>query len=417
MNRVISAFGRAVERLSVRQPGAARALLSAGFAETALQSRLPFPGTSPAGRCLSGLCAQAVLRPFLHPERSVLVSVFTPCEQLHALGLIPMFPEGIACYLSGVGAENYFLRLAERSGVPETLCSYHKTLLGLARAGVLPKPLCIVHTTLACDANNLTFRELARFYQVPRFVLDVPYDGEVGALENQLRGLGSFLEEQTGERLEEGRLGETVARARHSLENFQRARLQGPRGNADPSREMQKIYALHVLLGTPQAERYTELLLAEPPAGNSRKIRLLWLHTLPHWQEPVGRLLADRCQIVACDMTCDWRSPKEEDPVRWMAARLAGNSFNGDAGRRIAGACSLARELDADGAVCFCTWGCRQTAGMARLAKEALEAQGVPTLVLDGDSCDRSNGGGERMLTRLEAFLEQLEGKRGGEVQ
>ena len=54
---------------------------------------------------------------------------------------------------------------------------------------------------------------------------------------------------------------------------------------------------------------------------------------------------------------------------------------------------------------------------MARLAKEALEAQGVPTLVLDGDGCDRSNGGGERMLTRLEAFLEQLEGKRGGEVQ
>ena len=40
--------------------------------------------------------------------------------------------------------------------------------------------------------------------------------------------------------------------------------------------------------------------------------------------------------------------------------------------------------------------------------KAAFEAGGLPTLVLDSDGCDRSNGGGGQIVTRIEAFLEQI---------
>ena len=45
-----------------------------------------------------------------------------------------------------------------------------------------------------------------------------------------------------------------------------------------------------------------------------------------------------------------------------------------------------------------------------RLGKKALEEAGLPTLLLDGDSCDRGFGGEGQAATRMEAFLEVLEG-------
>ena len=42
------------------------------------------------------------------------------------------------------------------------------------------------------------------------------------------------------------------------------------------------------------------------------------------------------------------------------------------------------------------------------------EEAGLPTLVLDGDGCDERNVADGQMVTRLNAFLEQLEGRIRG---
>ena len=47
----------------------------------------------------------------------------------------------------------------------------------------------------------------------------------------------------------------------------------------------------------------------------------------------------------------------------------------------------------------------------AETARQTLEAAGFPTLVLDGDGCDAGNANDGQMVTRLQAFLEQLEGR------
>ncbi len=49
---------------------------------------------------------------------------------------------------------------------------------------------------------------------------------------------------------------------------------------------------------------------------------------------------------------------------------------------------------------------------MSQMAKKALEAEGFPVLVLDGDGCDSRNVSDGQMVTRVNAFLEQLEGMR-----
>ncbi len=60
--------------------------------------------------------------------------------------------------------------------------------------------------------------------------------------------------------------------------------------------------------------------------------------------------------------------------------------------------------MGADGAVWFCHWGCKHTLGGARLGKKALEEAGLPTLLLDGDSCDQGLRRRGQAATRMEAF-------------
>ena len=66
---------------------------------------------------------------------------------------------------------------------------------------------------LTCDANLLTFRTLADFYQVPVFAIDVPWNQtkeNVQYVADQLRDLKVFLEKNTGKTISEDRLKERL---------------------------------------------------------------------------------------------------------------------------------------------------------------------------------------------------------------
>ena len=210
-----------------------------------------------------------------------------------------------------------------------------------------------------------------------------------------------------------------MARSRATVEGYRRyLELRAERHLSDEmTSEMLSVYAVHPMLGSQAALEYVERLctqVAALPEGRRGK-RLLWLHTLPHWQDSLRALLNFRedVEIVGCDMTLDADLlPDPDHPYESMASRLVYSSFNGGAARRAERAAELARLLRADGAVYFCHWGCKQTSGAAQLVKARLEAAGFPTLVLDGDGCDSGNVNDGQMVTRLQAFLELLEGAK-----
>lgn len=65
------------------------------------------------------------------------------------------------------------------------------------------------YTNLTCDANLLTFRTLADFYQVPAFAIDVPWqpnEENVQYVADQLKELKIFLEKHTGKTISEDAL-------------------------------------------------------------------------------------------------------------------------------------------------------------------------------------------------------------------
>lgn len=423
MHRIAQSFGKIVSRQVTTNPDVARRLLATAYSLNGWRNAC-FGGSGLAGAYarMNAVLCRSICASFRHPENAVMINIFFPCEILHALKITPMFPEALSLYLTHTGCEQVFAEAAENADVPESFCSYHKIMIGLAETGVLPKPLLIANTTLACDANQLSFRRLAQFYQIPHLVVDVPdsiSDEAVSYVASQLQSITSMLEDSFRRKLEEEKLCAAVGMSARSLQGCReylelRARCSLP---STMSGELFSLVATHVFLGTPETGQFVQALkkaAMNAPRRQGKK-RILWLHTLPNWQDSLRAVFehSERCEIVGSDLTFDAlvdMSP--ERPYESMARRVVFNINNGRAQRRIEAAITFAKKLKADGVLVFCHWGCKQTQGMAQLAKVMLEAEGFPTLVLDGDGCDSRNVSDGQMLTRVNAFLEQLEGMK-----
>ncbi|MGI6737770.1 MAG: 2-hydroxyacyl-CoA dehydratase subunit D [Anaerovoracaceae bacterium] len=524
MTDIIHKYGAFIDRQVPRHPIFSRRLLVTGLRAYGFKlNHRPDPRLPQSRQYIASLLNDIVVDLLTHSEHAALTSVFMPCEMLQVMGIRSLCAELYSCFVNGTHAEKAFIETAEEEGIAETFCSYHKILLGSAYSGVLPKPAMIVNTSLVCDANNLTFRALSDHYRVPQFYLDVPpYDSDesVQYVAGQLRELKTYLEDLTHRAFDEEKLKETVARSGRTIENL-RATQPLRRDHwlaGDIASELYEIYATHMGLGTPEAERYTEMLrrdFAAAPkiesggrsgsddrgvgfdhrgAGSEKQAvfdssfgsadcsrtnasdssfgsagcgranasdssfgsagcgranvfgsfagsagcgranvsgssavsgrsgrrgthgtRILWIHTIPNWQEPVREMfnLSERAQIIGCDLNWDSLLPMDpQHPYESMARRLTASTFNGGGIRRIEAAIEMAEKLRADGAVIFCHWGCKQTMGLSTQCKKRLEEAGFPTLILNGDGCDESNSSDGQVATRLNAFMEMLEGKR-----
>ncbi len=425
---VIGWYGDVAARGLDSHPDAVRHWLMAGFRLMARKSQFAPDGRFlPSGRRGYALFMRSMVDAMADPDNSVLTSVFMPTESLRALGLKPVTSEAIASFVSGAQAEGAFLGCAEGAGIPETYCSYHRALMGMAESGVLRPRRLLASTSVACDANNLSFKSLARRWGAQSAYVDVPYDvtrDGIAYVADQLRDVTHQAEDIFGRSLDESLLRQMVARSLATQDALE-ATLphRGERYLANTmTLDMMEMLDLHLLLGTDEALGLACGMgddLARQPAYDGAK--LVWAHVSPYFLGSIGSIVdcSQTAQVVAGDMMFDCLTPPEgrlydeTHPFEAMAERVVRNCFNGPATRRAQTLVRLAERTGADGAVVFCHWGCKETSGAAQLIRGRLEGAGFPTLVLDGDAVDRANCMEGQMSTRFSAFLELLQERKG----
>ena len=424
MPSIIERFGSIVEAQVPTHPARSRRLLAAAYEGVAARGRFMKP-TAYASLIerFNGRIAHRIATALRHPERTAIVNVFMPCELLETFGLLPAFPEGIAVYVACTSCSSVFATEAENHGIPESFCSYHKVMLGMAEAGVLRRPRLIAATTLACDANQLSFRRLAELTGAPEVLIDVPPVVDEDAVDyvyDQLLTLAAMLEDLCGRTFDAEDLRRRLS---VSAETLSKLRAYGQmRGSVvlptTMTGELCSFIAAHCMLGTDAAADYATHLLAlarrAPKLDVSlreRAPRIFWMHTLPNWQMSQRALFdnPERAELLGCDLADDYRGVLDDpNPLHQLARRVVENINNGPGERRIAAALEQALSRHADGVVIFGHSGCKHTLGLSALAQARFEAAGLSTLVLDGDGCDGRNVSEEAMLTRAGAFLETL---------
>lgn len=400
-------------------------LVKAFQIKRAVSQYLPDSWMYPSAQQAQLLAVDAVTSALEHPEESVLTSIFMPNEIFHSLGLRPLIAEALGDFVAGAHAEAGPIAYAEREGIPNTYCSYHRVLLGTLLSNVFEMPKLIANCSVACDANNLSFRAIAQRFGTEQVYIDVPmaYDEEGCAyVADQLREMAKAAQDVFGRRLDERLLEEKVACSQRTLELVARSlRLRAGRFiKNNMGLEMQFGLALHVLLGEPETERMArtmvrDYLSAEPFSG----VNIVWSAAAPFFCVPLQRIIdvnTDQ-QIIASDMCFDqvsfsgWEHDASE-PYLAMAERLIKNSYNGPGSRRADRLVELCQQTNADGAIVFCHWGCKETMGISQLLVHEVERAGFGAIALDGDGCDRSNFPGGQAATRMGAFIEMLHAKR-----
>ena len=425
--KILDKFAEAITSGLDTKPEACRFWLIKAFQAKRLQSQLLtdkslYKSSNEAVR----LASEAVADALEDPSNSVLTSIFMPQEIFLAMGIKPLIAEALSDYVCGARCDNEFVQQAENKGVPETYCSYHKILLGSALSGVYESPKLIANCSVACDANNITFKHLASTWNTPHAYIDVPYFVDEDAIDyvaKQLIQLASTTEDIFNRKLDEDLLKEYVSRSIKTQKNLDLA-LQ-VKANKDMKTnmcdQMMLVMPTHLSLGSSEALNLSQLMVdeythAKPFTG----LNIVWVHAAPYACVALQKAIDENpdVQICACDMIYDTIQPDgfiydESQPFHAMAERLCKNSFNGPATRRIERIKYLANTTNADGVVVFCHWGCKETMGASQIIKQELEAAGYPTLVLDGDGCHRNNMPEGQTATRIDAYLEMLKNKTG----
>lgn len=131
MSNIYEMFGDYMYKETFHNPKRAQKILCLAYEAFGLKSKVfPNKNLSKANQYLANVTMDAIVKPFSHPENSVLTSIFFPSELIHAFGLDPLCAEQFSAYINGAKATRAFREIAEGAGIAETYCSYHKILMG-----------------------------------------------------------------------------------------------------------------------------------------------------------------------------------------------------------------------------------------------------------------------------------------------
>ena len=109
--------------------------------------------------------------------------------------------------------EDALIDKAEAAGISNTLCSFHKAFIGAGEYGILQKPKMAITTSMICDGNLNTFRYLAKKYDIPFYIIDVPSKNSENTVEyvkNQLAEIIQMSEEVFSQKFDIDKLREIV---------------------------------------------------------------------------------------------------------------------------------------------------------------------------------------------------------------
>jgi benzoyl-CoA reductase/2-hydroxyglutaryl-CoA dehydratase subunit BcrC/BadD/HgdB len=362
---------------------------------------------------------------FGSPSRSVFTSLFSPIEIVYAHNLLPFMLEALSGVAAGFDLAGDFLSQLEQQWYTTDFCSVHRIFISVAQHHLLPPAQFLLSTSNACDGNLKSFGEVADYYEKPHLFVNVPYfrdSGSVDYLARQLEDTSRRIEEITGRKLRRRDLHRCFLyanRASRALREINELR-KSPKVFMYGEEGLGLLLLWGLFMGSRQgaiaAESYVHELrrrAASNDAGISVKKRLLWLHLKPYYDNNILHMLERElgAVVVAEEINLQpWPELNPEQPWKSLAHKMLSQAWIGSGTYRIDNIRRAIEQYHIDGVVHYSHWGCRQSNGAVRLIRDAVQDYGIPFLEIDGDLVDPRNYAEGQLRTRIEGFIEVMEG-------
>lgn len=380
-------------------------------------------------------CYHDVLQHRRENQPGVHSGLFAPRELYRAMGIAPYAPEFDALLMSMMNQEEA-LRIMDRgesTGVTKEICSPHRIGLGMVSLGLVPQPSFVVSSSAPCDVTNMTYEIYSRRLDCPAYLLDTPYgygEKQMSYLKKDIEGLIDFLEEQTRQKLDHGRLQEAIELSSQGYAYWEKINaLRKNVPNPIRSRESTRDFAVTLLgAGTPEAIRFfqaryeelQELVRRGEGAVPQERHRITWLYALPYFDLSIADYLAERHGAsIVVDLfsyaSAEVDMSDTSDPIAFLARKTykgglvkgAYGSYDHPAARD--DFLKMCSEYGSDAVILLAHWGCKQYCGLSRLLKDDIQAEvGLPLLTLDADIIDPRIVSSPRVKARLDEFFATL---------
>jgi bcr-type benzoyl-CoA reductase subunit B len=360
-----------------------------------------------------------------------------PVEPLIVMDVIPVYPEN---YGAMIGASKMGVDLCEKAeamGYARDLCSYARADIASATInggpiGGLPRPDMLVCCNNICGTVLKWYEVLARYFEVPLFILDTPithtdYTEENRRyVENQFIEYLKFLEEVCGKPFDYDRLRE-VGELSVRGQQLWRAVLDTTIHKPAPMTCFDAFFFMALIVtlrGTQVVVDYYEELLAEMKERiangigmlPNEKYRLLW-DNIPLWYKTrwLSEKFAshDAC-LVADTYTSGWCSSmeylNEGDFLGSMAEMYTRIFLNNGTDMMATRIVEMVKRYDAAGLIIHSNRSCKPySLGQYDIQRIIQEQAGIPALMIEADMVDERSFSESQVETRIDAFFEVLE--------
>jgi bcr-type benzoyl-CoA reductase subunit B len=360
-----------------------------------------------------------------------------PVEVLHAMDVIPVYPENHGAMLGASKMSVEMCGVAEDMGYSRDLCSYFRGDVGSAVTkkspipGGLPKPDFVVACNNICGTVTKWYEILARYFNVPMFLIDTPFihqhssDSARRYVTAQMEEYIRFLEEQCGRKMDMDRLKEVGKLSMEGVGLWNEVlstceRRPSPMSCFDAFFFLAPIVTLR---GTQECNDFYVGLKAELKqrvadgigAVEDEKYRLLW-DNIPVWfaLRPLSDLFAaSGACLVADTYTNAWTRAclDPENLIETMSRSYTEVYLNIDVELMVTEIEALIKRYSADGFVIHSNRSCKPySLGQLDIARIVTKDLGIPTVVIEADMTDERSYSEAQTKTRIEAFVENLKG-------
>lgn len=387
-----------------------------------------------------------------HAEgRKVVWTCGPPSSQMifASQGIRFHYAEPFGAYVSGRHWQEPFLAACEDLGYNADVCGYEKISFGhiqLSRTGRmkeidpmydLPQPDAAF--TARCCPNHAAFVDaVGRIYDVPTIQIDVPYHyatpeeykESMNYIKRQIYdSVIPFIEKLNGKKFDMDAFSEYMATLQKAVKCRQYfmdiSKLKpSPLTFFDTAISLAMVVTL---AGRPETVPYSEKMQKEVEervangigAISEERHRLYWDH-IAIWYKMsyLSNTLAEHgCNIVVANYTHGEGFPRlpetfdPADPVNSMADFLIVNNRCALPEYKMDWLLKAAKEYDCDGAIFHNNRTCRYFAMDTYTSAQELEKMGIPSVIIDADTCDPQFLNEAQMETKLEAFFEVLENR------
>jgi len=366
-----------------------------------------------------------------HGKKVAFIPFNCSPEIFHALDIVPVGVEVLNSFASVLeeGIHEY-LDLAVERGLPETMCSAQRGVVGLLEAGLVEKPDFLINGAAgSCDPNSKIFEYMSEKWDIPALYLDVPYSHDRRAIDYYTEGyrdIVSALQELSGNKLDEDRLREVCELTNQCTQiimeiNDMKRQVPNPVPNYYNLNHLaQKL----MLVGTPDAVDFykTALDVCKERMEKGRhvlpeeKIRFMMMYTGIYFDQGLHSWFQEEMGVsYLMDLLVffDFIPIIDTTGIDTMLSGLAEGMLSLPMTRQLKGSWDMPANwledllyyIDTYKADCIAFTGhaaCKQVWGVYRIVADEVRKQlGVPSLRLEGDGWDSR-------VTSLDVLKEQF---------